>query len=270
MEQNWKRLFAQIASTIRAKQFLVFFAIALVGMDFATSILTSYLHDPRPLSDVLLDPNGNMYGLIRWPSFATALIVGAAFVLLAWLSCGYIRSLIGPRRFGPANVAQFVSMLLLLIAVDLCNAGIEHISRSPSMGSLFPSILQLLVVLLFLYADYAIVISGVDPARAIWCSLEAIGGNAVLSLSLVMIIALLQMVVQTLVDLTVNGGFAGSVGMVVLWVAVFGVVRFLSDVVLVCVYLDSIERRVLPAPRPARVGAAAADDDVAGDEAAGD
>lgn len=264
MEMNWKRLGVRISSTLHAKQFLVFFAIVLAGIDFAASMLSSYLRHPQAFGDVFQDANTSMYSLIRWPSLTGLLVLGVTLVLIAWLRCGYIRSLVGSFRYRPSGAMQFLSMLGLLILTDLLYAGLEYLSNATSIGGALLSLLQLLAFMLLLYADYAVVISMVDPARAVWRSLEAIGGNPILSIAVVMVVALLQIVVQLAIDPMISGGLAGSAGVVVLRVVVFGVIAFFSDVVLVCAYVDDIERGVVPAARPARLNR------VADDEAGGD
>jgi len=261
MEMNWKRLAVRISSTLRAKQFLVFFAIALIGIDLAASLLTSYLREPRQFSDVFQEQTGGVYALLHWPSPTTALIVGAAILLIAWLRCGYIRSLVGSLNYGPASAAQFLSMLGLLIATDLLYGGLEYLARATSINEAIFSLLQLAVLLILLYADYAIIISAVDPARAVWRSLQAVGRNPLVSLGVVMVVVLLQMLVQTLVDQRIDGGFAESAGGLVLHVIAFGVIAFLTDVVLVSTYQDSVERGVLPGPRQRAVSGATEDDE---------
>ena len=96
-----------------------------------------------------------------------------------------------------------------------------------------------------LYAGYAIVASNVGVTRAIVRSLRTFAANA--SISLLVLFGLFY--VSLLLSWLLPGAAGSALALgptVLIYVLVWGSASFLADVVLLSVYIDSIERGTLP------------------------
>jgi hypothetical protein len=255
MEMNRQTLSQRISDTIRAKQQLVFFATALAVLDFAAPLLVIWLGHHRPLTGIIADGK-TLFETLASPSVAAAGIVVAYLLLAAWLRSGYIRSIVGTLHLGPQNSLQFGSMLGLQVITYgyywLTNAGLRA-AGSSGLG-LLVYLASLVVLFALLYADYAIVISWLDPLTAIRRSW--VTGRQMLPVSVAVILGftVVQLVLQWAIDPQLKGSFVDMLLLLAVRMLAFGAVAYLTDVILVVVYIDAIERGVVP-PGGGRIAA---------------
>ncbi len=248
MEVNRQRLAARISATLRAKQFLVFYAIVLLGIDFAVPLLAIWAYRPRAFADLFANGGPAFSVFVDAPGALSIAIVLGATVLVAWLRCGYIRSIVGRMHYGPASVFQFLSMFGVLLITGIAFLGLDMLARALDgtvWAGLVVGFVQLALSLVLLYADYSVVISGIDPVTALRRSVRVVQANVITSLAIMLAVTLLSMLIYRLIDPEITGTLPGSLGLVVLRVVTLGMVTFIADVALIMVYIDSVERGAL-------------------------
>jgi hypothetical protein len=250
MEVNRHRLAARISTTIRNKQYLVFYAIVLLGIDFAVPLLAFWAAAPRSFADLFADTGSAFSVFIDAPDALSIGVVMAGVLVAAWLRCGYVRSIVGRRHFSPANALQFLSMFGILLITALVQLGLDSLARlvgDTIWSGILVGLVQLAAYLLLLYADYAVVISGADPITALRRSLEVVRANLTISLVILLSVTILSIVIATLIDPALNGTLTASLGLIVVRVVTMGAVAFVADVALIVVYVDSAEGGALRA-----------------------
>jgi hypothetical protein len=253
MEMNGSpALLQRIGRLLRAKQFLVFYAIGLAALWDIPLLLSGWLREHRPLIDLWREQNSLLGDLVASPGLATAGVTLAFAALFAWFTAGYLRSLVGRLRWGPSGGRQYRRMLGYTLIYVLVSWGLSATAvalgfndpdTTPGAGAqIVAELLQLIVNLALLYVGYVIVISDVSVWRSLRVSLATVRRNMLISV----LILLLPGVVMPFVWAPVaglEGGAARVSPSIVLVVVVSGVLSFVSDVVLVCVYVDTLERR---------------------------
>ena len=115
--------------------------------------------------------------------------------------------------------------------------------------ALFVYLASLVVLFALLYADYAIVISGLDPLAAIRRSWVTGRQRLSISVGVMMGFTLVQVVLQSLIDPHLTGSFVHMLRLLTVRMLAFGGMTYVTDVVLIVVYIDAIERGVLPIRR---------------------
>jgi hypothetical protein len=239
----------RIGRLLRAKEFLVFYAIGLGTLDLGVALLTGWLYHHRPLHELLGLDNSALGDAIAGRTVALIVIAVLYLLLAAFLRAGYLRSLLGRLHLAPRDGTQFRRLLALMVLIALVGWGLAAALHAVAQRGGLVDLLLLVVVVAtipFLYADYAIIVSNVGAGRAIARSLKTCRLN--LSISILMLVAPLA-VNEIVVRLLPTGG-TGSAGTLlpdlVIHLLVWGSVLFLADVVLICVYIDSIERGKIP------------------------
>jgi hypothetical protein len=248
MEVNRHRLAARISTTLRAKQFLVFYAILLFGIDFAVPLLALWTYSPHAFADLLADARTPFSIFIDAPDPLSIAVVLSGVLLISWLRCGYIRSIVGRMHYGPTNALQFISMLGILLITDLVQLGLDELSQavgSVALSGMLVGLVQLAAYLLLLYADYAVVISDVDPITALRRSFHVVRANVTMSLVILLSVTVLSIVIAMFIDPAINGTLARSLGLVVVRTVAMGAVAFIADVALIMIYIDTAERGAL-------------------------
>jgi len=248
MEVNRHRLAARISTTLRIKQFLVFYAIVLFGIDFAVPLLAAWTFSGRSFTSLFADTGSSFSALLDGPGALSITIVMAGLLVVSWLRCGYIRSIVSRTHYGPTNSLQFISMFGILIITDLVQLGLDALASAlgdVAWAGLLIGVVQLAAYLMLLYADYAVVISGIDPITALRRSFEVVRANLTTSLVILLSVTILSILIATLIDPALNGTLVRSLGLVVVRVVTMGAVAFVADVALIMVYLDTVERGVL-------------------------
>ena len=252
MEMNRQTLGQRISLTLRAKQYLVFFALLLFAIDFAAPPAALWLHHHRPLVDLLSAASPLFAGLYSTPGASLAALVVAELLLVAWLRCGYIRSIVGTLHFSPQNGSQFFSMVGLEVITEVVRwagwLGYGAAGRSQGLGSVVYVVL-LGVFFVLLYADYAIVISGLDPVTAVRRSWTTATQNAFVSLVVLLGVTLISYLMAALVDANMSGRPAALLPPMIIHLLAMGTVTFVADVSLIVTYIASVERGVVPPGR---------------------
>jgi len=238
----------RIVRLLRAKEFLVFYSIGLAALDFGGPLLTGWLRHHRPLP-ALVDARSSVAGDAVAGHTVALLLAAVAYLLASTiLTSGYLRSLLGKLHWGPRDGSQFGRMLVYTVAFTLLEWG--TVAAAGAAGTDTATLEWLLVVqvavsLPLLYAGYAIIASNVGPLRAVVRSLRTFAAN--IALTLLVLLGLLEVgfVLGVLAPLTADRT-APLLPALVVHVLVWGSVSFLADVVLLSVYIDTIERGTLP------------------------
>ena len=176
--------------------------------------------------------------------------MAAGFLLLmAWLRCGYIRSLVGTLHLNPQNGFQFGSMLGLQVITYglswLTNVGQR--ATADSALNLFVYAGSLVVFFALLYADFAIVVSGIDPLTAIRRSWKTGVANLPVSVGVLLGANLVLLLLQNLlIDPRLTGSLADMLLLLAVRELATGGVLFVTDVILLLVYINAIESGALP------------------------
>lgn len=252
MESAGPSLPQRVTAVVNAKQYLVFFAVALYSLQTVVPLGSAWLYRHGPVADLL----GHDWGPLADALAARSAVIGLLFVFylvfLTWLRAGYIRSLVGRFHLRPRDGRQFASLLafeFLLEVVGALAAG--GVMLAGDSGAALNGLLVclLFVNLALLYADYVIVISDTGPLRAIALSWRTVRANLPLSVLVVFVVATVQVLAAGLLNERVTGSLAAAAPMILLRCVLMGVVVFVTDVVLVVVYATSLESgRVKPGP----------------------
>jgi hypothetical protein len=252
MQMNGRpALISRIGRLLRAKETLVFYAIGLGALDFAAPLATGWLFRHRSLSS-LLGAGTNVIGDAAAGRRLTVVAVAAGYLLLsAFFTAGYLRSLLGKLHWGPRDARQFTRLLCLLALVTATWWGIaaaEHAAAghvSDEVLLVLVLVAQTVIFVPLLYAEYAIVTSNIGVGRALVRSAQTFVANGFVSL--LVLFGLIEIGLLLWQLLPGSSGDALSLGPTVLiHILVSGSVNFLADVVLLSVYIDSIERGTLP------------------------
>ena len=244
-------LLQRIGRLLRAKEFLVFYAIGLGLLDFGAPLATGWLFRHRSLA-TLLHTNNSVAGDAAAGRGVAVIAVAAAYLIVsAFFTAGYLRSLLGRLHWGPRDLRQFARLFALLALIAAISWGIGALEDAASdrFGGagllLFVFAVQTIVYVPLLYAEYAIVASNVGVTRALVRSVRTFTANAFVSLLVLFSLFEVSLVLWQLAP--GESGRALALGPTVLiHVLVWGSVSFLADVVLLSVYIDSIERGTLP------------------------
>lgn len=247
MEMNRQTLGQRISATVQAKQHLVFFASGLAVLDFVAPLLAVWLPNHRPLARIIADGR-TLFETLKSPGAAVVGVVAGYLLLAAWLRSGYIRSIVGTLHLSPQNGLQFGSMLGLQVITYLyywvTDAGLRALGNSAP--ALLAYLASLVVLFALLYADYAIVISGLDPLTAIRRSWVTGRNRLSLSVGVMVGFTLVQVALQALLDPHLTGSFVHMLLVLTVRMLAIGGMTYITDVVLILIYIDAIERGVVP------------------------
>ena len=244
-------LLSRIGRLLHAKESLVFYAIGLGALDLAAPLATGWLFRHRSLSS-LLGLDNSVLGDAAAGRRLTVLAVAVVYLLVsAFFTAGYLRSLLGKLHWGPRDGRQFGRLFALLVLVDAVSWGLAAAGHA-GQGRLGETTLIVLVLAVqaltwvpLLYAEYAIVASNVGVGRALVRSVQTFAANGFVSL--LVLFGLFEIDLLLWWWLPGSSGDALALGpTVIIHVLVSGSVNFLADVVLLSVYIDSIERGTLP------------------------
>jgi len=242
-------LLQRIGRLLRAKDSLVFYAIGLALLDFAAPLATGWLFRHRSLA-ALLGTGTTVAGDAVAGHTAAVIAVALSYLLVsAFFTAGYLRSLLGRLHWGPRDGRQLVrlfTLLALIAAISWGLAALQSLAGDTTTLALLAVVVQLVVNVPLLYAEYAVVVANVGPARAIWRSLQTFAANPLVSLLVLYGLFLVSFVLWQFLPGDKGDALALAPTMLI-HVLVWGCVSFLADVVLLCVYIDTIERGTLPA-----------------------
>lgn len=234
----------RVNAILRAKQYLVFFAIGLYTLDVAVPLVSAWLYRRGPLAELLRTTWGPLADAVA----ARSLLIAALFVVYllvgAWLRAGYIRSLVGPFHLRPADRRQFLRLVALNLALEVVGAlaaGALVLAGDDLL--LANAVLLGLLAFYFvvLYADYIIVIADVGPLRAVALSWRTVRVTPAPSALVLLAVSLLGYAATSLLDENVTGSLAQALPMLLVQCVIMGGVVFVADVVLVALYLRAAE-----------------------------
>ena len=244
-------LLQRIGRLLRAKEFLVFYAIGLGLLDFGAPLATGWLFRHRALATLLPTGNAVVGDAVVGHTVAIIAVAVAYLLVSAFFTAGYLRSLLGRLHWGPRDARQFGRVLALLTIVATVSWGVAALYNvaggHPRSAGLALSVLvvQFAVNVPFLYAEYAVVASNLGVGRSLVRSMQTFAANAFVSLLVLVTFFVVSNVLWLL--LPGDSGDALALGPTVLvHVLVWGSVSFLADVILLSVYIDSIERGTIP------------------------
>jgi hypothetical protein len=253
MQPTASRLLSRTATLLRAKERLVFYAIALYALDVGAPFLTSWFADHKPLAALLQNDNSPLWDVIAHPGVVVVLVSLIYFAAVAWFRAGYIRSIIGARHFGARDGAQFGALFLLMMALaglgDAFGYAIARAGDGVNAVTVLLPLAALGLTMVLQYTDYVIVISGGGPLAAARRSLATVRANLAISVLILIAIQLIVSFVLTTTADAASGPWRQVLPLVVIRLVSVGSVSFVADVALVSVYIDSIERGALPAGR---------------------
>jgi hypothetical protein len=244
-------LISRIGRLLRAKESLVFFAIGLGMLDFAAPLATGWLFRHRSLSNLLGTGNSVIGDAAAGRRAAVAAAAVAYLLVSAFFTAGYLRSLLGKLHWGPRDARQYTRLLCLLVLVTAISWGIaaaDHAAAGRLADTpllLLTFVVQTIVYVPLLYADYAIVTSNVGVGRALVRSTQTFVANGFVSLLVLFSLFEISLLLWQLLPGS-SGDALALAPTVIVHVLVWGSVSFLSDVVLLSVYIDSIERGTIP------------------------
>ncbi len=252
MHDTWPTLLTRVRAILRAKQYVVFFAIALYALDFAAPLVSAWLRRGGSLAGAL-DNVGSPFvdaGAARSLTIG-ALALGVTAVAV-FFRAGYIRSIVGRFHPGPRDPRQFWRLLGLWLVIETVGVGTvllgdrlpddpEALGGARALSLAAAMLLLVFVSLVIAYADYAIVITGMSPWRAIARSWRVLRLNPLVTLLVFFVVTTLGGASAWAASGLVTGLTQALPGMVI-QVFLFGLVLFAADVVLIVVYLETIER----------------------------
>lgn len=251
MDATGPTLLRRAVAVLRARQYLVFYAIPVYALYAVVPLVLSWLHDGGSAADVVGRAKAPLYDVLAAPGLAAAAIVVAYLAVFTWFRAAYIRSLVGRFHLRPQDGPQFASLLGFQVIIEAVSAaGVWAVAASDS-GAV--ATLVGLAVFAFgvavMYADYAIVITGLDPVRGISRSWACVGANLALSLTLALIVNVFGILALAVLAGLIHDGLLQSIPLLVIDVVVMGVVSFVADVVLVVAYVNAVETGRLPRAR---------------------
>ena len=214
-------------------------------------LVLSWLHDGGSAHDAIGRVQAPLYDTVAAPGLLSVGLVVLFLAAFTWFRAGYIRSIVGRFHARPQNGAQFASLLGLYALIEVAGglgAWIIATTDAPVAATL-AGIVVLLFTVAVMYADYAIVITGLDPVRAIARSWACLRANLALSILVVLVVDLVATAARTALARTATGGLAQAVPVLVIFIVVMGVVTFAADVVLVVAYVNATETGRLPRAR---------------------
>jgi hypothetical protein len=251
MEATGPTLLRRALAVLQAKQYLAFYAIPLYALPALIPLLLSWLHERGTTDDVLGRASAPLYDTVTSPGLLSAAIALAYLGLYTWFRAGYIRSIVGRLHLRPQGGAQFFSLLGVYAVTEVVSglgAWTLAATGEDALGAA-AGIVLLLAGIVLMYSDYAAVLTGLDPARAIARSWACVRANLGLSAMIAFTVYLIGALVGTLLLLATDGGWLQATPLFVIYVVVMGVVTFVADVVMIVTYVHAVETGRLPRAR---------------------
>jgi len=249
MQMNARPALPQrIVGLLRAKEFLVFYAIGLAALDLSTPLATGWLRDHRALPALAQATNSPVGDAVAGHGLAVVTLTVGYLLVSAWFTAGYLRSLLGKLHWGPRDGLQFRRVLSYVVLIALVDWGLAAgvAAAGDNLSALQALlVLQVVVNVPLLYAGYAIVASNVGLLRAISRSLRTFGANLVVSLLVLLALFEVVIVLGVIAPPTADSA-PGVLPALLIHVLVWGSFSFLADVVLLSLYIDTVERGTLP------------------------
>jgi hypothetical protein len=237
----------RVSAILRAKQYLVFFAIVLVALQSSTPVATSWLRRGGSFGEAYRASGSPFVDAVAERDLVILALALLALPVVTYLRAGYLRSIIGRFHPGPRDGRQFASLLGLEVIIGVLTAGtaalLEVNDRTPALDALALAAFfaTLAVLLVIVYADYAIVVSGLGTLRALSRSFRTARLNPAPTLLIVLAMTTVTGVLAAGVAELITGSLLSALPVLVIRVLLTGIVTFVADVALIVVYLETLE-----------------------------
>jgi hypothetical protein len=251
MDATGPTLLRRALAVLQAKQYLVFYAIPVYALTAVVPLVLSWAHEGGSAHEAIGRVQAPFYDAVAAPGLASVGLLVLYLAVFTWFRAGYIRSIVGRFHVRPQNGGQFASLLGLYVLIEIASGlGAWLIAATDaSAATTLAGIVVFLFTVAVMYADYAIVITGLDPVRAIARSWACLRANLALSILLVLVVSLLATAARTALARIATGGVAQAVPVLFIFIVVMGIVTFAADVILVVAYVNATETGRLPRAR---------------------
>lgn len=251
MDVTGPTLAQRAVAVLRARQYLVFYAIPIHALATFAALALSWLHEGGTVEEVLARARAPVYDAVAGPGVASVTLGVAYLLLFTWFRAGLIRSIVGRLHFRPQDAAQFWRLLALHLAIELVSAlGVAAVAIRDDAGvAAAAGIAVFAFTFVVMYADYAIVITGLDAPRAVARSWACVRANLPVSALVVLVVTLVSTAAAAALAASVDGSLLQAAPLLVIAIVVMGLVTFVADVVLIVTYVHAIENGVLPHAR---------------------
>jgi len=245
MDSTRPKLAQRVTAVLHAKQYLVFFSIALYALTVWVPLGSAWLHRRSSFPDILRNTWGPLADAVAARSVLIAFVFIVYVLVMTWFRAGYIRSLVGGFHFGPADARQFLRLLGLEVILECTGAlGVWGSVRAGADATVTDLVVIALLLVYFAvqYTDYIVIIAGVGPLRAIVLSWRTVRATLLPSVTVFLVVSLLGSLAANLLGDSVTGTLLRAAPMLVVQGVLMGAVVFVADVVLIVLYLDAVER----------------------------
>lgn len=254
MNDTGRTLTQRVIAILRARQFLVFYSIALAALGSIAILLGTWLATRLPLAQLLEQPRDTLTNAVLSPGLPTIALFVGVLLVTTWLRAGFLRSLVGEFSLRPRDRGQFLRLLALQVLLALFfGAGNElfyRFSDGSASGGFAAGLLAMVLTVAsvaVLYADYIVVLGDAGPLTALRLSARIAVGALLPSVLVVLILQPLLQPGFLLPLATLEQGLAPSLPMLLVQNLVVGSVLFVADVVLLAVFLETTARRAAEA-----------------------
>jgi hypothetical protein len=235
----------QVIAVLRARQYLVFYAIGLYALSFAMTTVSAWLYVHRPIGELLDNARSPLIDAAAGSSMSILAIFLVYLAITTWLRAGYIRSLAGDFHLRPRDAGQFLRLLGLTVILAILYALGGVALAWGDQGTTVRTFVSILTVtalmtttLALLYADYVIVLEDAGALTAMARSVRVLMGAFAASVLVLLVVTLLGAPGSAMLADTAATSLARAMPILVLWTIVSGAVMFVADVALLVIYLD--------------------------------
>jgi hypothetical protein len=235
----------QVIAVLRARQYLVFYAIGLYALSFAMTVISAWLYAHRPIGQLLDSARSPLLDAVSGPSVSILALFLVYLAVTTWLHAGYIRSLAGDFHLRPRDAGQFLRLLglsvILAILYALGGAALAWGDQSTGARMLVGALTMTVLIaanLALLYADYIVVLEDAGPLTAMARSVRVLKSAFAASVLVLLVVTLLGAPGSAMLADGAATSLARAMPILVLWAVVPGAVVFVADVTLLVLYLN--------------------------------
>jgi hypothetical protein len=238
-------LVRQVIAVLRAKQYLVFYAIGLYALSFAMTVISAWLYAHRPIGQLLDGARSPLLDAVSGPSASILALFLVYLVAATWLRAGYIRSLAGDFHLRPRDAGQLLRLLglsvILAVVYALGGAALAWGDQGSGARMLVSTLTVTALMaanLALLYADYIVVLEDAGPLTAMARSVRVLKSAFAPSVLVLLVVTLLGAPGSAMLADGATTTLARALPVLVLWTIVPGAVMFVADVTLLVLYLN--------------------------------
>lgn len=249
MDATGHTLTQRVIAVLRARQYVLFYAIGLYAFGFAVTLTSAWLYRHRPIGELLDDARSPLIDAVAGRSASILLLFLAYIAVSTWLRAGYIRSLNGDFHLRPRDTAQFLRLLtlnvVLAVVYAIGSAVMVWGSQAATAGNVAAALaaaVLMAISLAALYADYIIVLADTGPLAAVIRSTRVLATAFAGSVLVLLVVTLLGSPNGALLSSVAQNSLPRAMPIMVIWTVALGGILFVADVVLLVLYLDSPAR----------------------------